>query len=100
MCGIAGAAVNPGSRLGLSHVHAMLDTIAQVIRPAFLELLEREWPFLRDVYSASPFAKEISFEEYFIWWYHLFYSAVTDRLVAAGRIRLFESGTTSYVIIY
>ncbi len=33
-----------------------------------------------------------------MWWYHLFYTDVTDQLIAEGYIAKPESGITTYLI--
>ena len=65
--------------------------------PTLIDVLNAERPFLEAAYEASPYADEIAFEEYFIWWYHLFYSEVTNRLISADLAYLPPSGVTTYV---
>ena len=77
-----------------------LDSLAASMAPGLLAVLRGEKPWLLGVYAQSPFARETSFEEYLTFWYHVFYSAVTDRLVAAGIITLPPSGATTYLVVY
>lgn len=77
-----------------------LDTLAAAMMPAIASILNAERPWLSDVYSQSPFAVETSFEEYLVFWYHVFYSAVTDRLMAEGFIRRPPSGNATYLVVY
>ncbi len=76
----------------------VFSDFAERFRPAYVELLGAELPALRAAYAASPFARQITFEEYFMWWYHLFYTAVTDTLIANGRIALPPGGNVSYIM--
>jgi hypothetical protein len=77
---------------------AALGEIAAQLAPELIGELRDHRPRLEEIYRASPYAQEITFEEYFIWWYHLFYSAVTERLAALGHIQLPASGTTTHVL--
>jgi len=75
-----------------------LNAIAATMTEALVEILNAHRPSLERRYRASRYAEEISFNEYLIWWYHFFYSAVTDRLIAAGRIQIPSSGLANYII--
>jgi transglutaminase-like putative cysteine protease len=77
---------------------AALRAMAEDAAPPLIQALREHRPRLEQAYRASPYATEISFEEYFIWWYHLFYSAVTERLAAMGHVALPSHGTTTYVM--
>jgi len=76
-----------------------LSDMAATITADLVALLDAYRPAITRSYENSPYASEVRFEEYFIWWYHLFYSAVTDRLVAEGHIDKPSSGITSYLIV-
>lgn len=76
-----------------------LSSLAALFTDDLLAVLERHRPELVRAYAASPYAREISFEEYLVWWYHLFYSAVTDRLVRTGAISLPAAGITTYLLV-
>jgi hypothetical protein len=78
---------------------AALSELAGILTHDLLDLLEAHRPDLTRAYTTSPYADEATFEEYFIWWYHLFYTAVTDRLIARGAITVPESGIASYVLV-
>lgn len=78
---------------------AALHEMAQIITEDLVALLDEYRPALQGAYQRSPFGRQISFEEYFIWWYHLYYTAVTDRLIADGLITVPAEGITSYVFV-
>ena len=59
-----------------------LEEAALRFVPDLAAIVRAELPFLRAVYDASPYADEVSFPEYVLFWYHVFYSRVTDALVA------------------
>jgi hypothetical protein len=77
---------------------AALSDLAALITDDLVALLERHRPQITLAYSTSPYSSDITFEEYFMWWYHLFYTAVTDRLILQGHIEKPGAGITSYVI--
>lgn len=76
-----------------------LSAMASLVTDDLLALLERYRPEITRAYEVSPYAREITFEEYFMWWYHLFYTEVTDRLVAQGHISMPAAGITTYLIV-
>lgn len=76
-----------------------LSDMAATVTEELVALLESHRTDVRGAYLASPYADRVTFEEYFMWWYHLYYTAVTDRLAAAGHIRLPESGITTYLLV-
>lgn len=76
-----------------------LQAIAADFTPDLLGLLNSERNYLEEAYRNSPYASEITFEEYFIWWYHLYYTAVTDALVKDGLIVIPASGVSAYIVV-
>ncbi len=76
-----------------------LDGIAALYADDLVALLRRHRSELVARYDASPYAGSVSIEEYLIWWYHVYYTAVTDRLAADGLLHIPESGITSYVLV-
>lgn len=75
-----------------------LNNVAGLIAPDLVALLEEERSSLRGVYASSRYVEEVSFEEYLIWWYHFFYTAVTNRLARGGDLDLPPNGTMTYVV--
>jgi len=78
---------------------ALLSGLAQLVTEELLNLLESFRAEITRSYSTSPFGAEVTFQEYFIWWYHLFYTAVTDRLVAGDYITVPAVGIVTYVMV-
>lgn len=76
-----------------------LSELAAMMTSDLVALLEAHRSSLTRSYETSPYAQEVTFEEYFIWWYHLYYTAVTDRLAAQGYIVRPESGITAYLFV-
>jgi hypothetical protein len=77
--------------------HGLRD-IAELISAALIELLARHKNILRQAYESSSYVKEADFNEYLIWWYHFFFSAVTARLAELGLIDIPDSGGCNYAI--
>ncbi len=77
---------------------AALSDMASLITDDLVALLERYRPAVTQAYEGSPYSRQVTFEEYFMWWYHLFYTDVTDQLIAEGYIAKPKSGITTYLI--
>ncbi len=75
-----------------------LGGVAAIITPALLGLLERNRAGLADVHRRSPYREETTFNEFFMWWYHFFYSAVTNWLAHKGLLDIPPSGNATYLI--
>ncbi|MTI65459.1 MAG: hypothetical protein FH753_02550 [Firmicutes bacterium] len=76
-----------------------LYDIAEIIKEDYIEIFENGRSELYNNYQKSSYFEEVTFEEYFIWWYHIFYSRVTDVLIARGTIKKQESDNFSYLVI-
>nr|WP_319512051.1 hypothetical protein [uncultured Draconibacterium sp.] len=55
--------------------------------PCLLDILNRNKPDFEATYRELNFDKEISFEEFFIFWYHWIYTATADILIAKDIIQ-------------
>ena len=75
-----------------------LGDVAAILTPSLLGLLERRRAGLQSAHERSPYADEVTFNEFFIWWYHFFYSATTDWLARKGLLEIPRSGNTTYLI--
>ena len=58
----------------------ILREMAAFYKPKLIEILETNRPNFVKEYENSVYINEISFEEYFIWYYHFLYTSVTDKL--------------------
>lgn len=75
-----------------------LYNIANIIKIPYISILEENRLALEEQYNKSIYAEEISFAEYFIWWYHLLYSRVTEILIEKGLISIPKGGNFSYIV--
>jgi len=76
-----------------------LYDIAEIIKDDYIEIFENGRNELYNNYQKSSYFGEITFQEYFIWWYHIFYSRVTDVLIDMGIITKQETDNFSYLVI-
>lgn len=78
--------------------YVALDAVAALVAEPLIGILNEERASLSAVYNASPYALSIAFEEYLIWWYHFFYTRVTDRLARDGILQIPRGGVTTYIV--
>lgn len=76
---------------------AEIQQLADYFKPDLLSLLHQHDSFLRKGYQASPYAKEVTYEEYFMWVYHILYSQVTDLLIASKDIIIPPEKVSFYI---
>lgn len=76
-----------------------LSELAQTVTEALVRALNAATPGLRSAWAKSRWARSIAFEEYSIWWYHFFYTVVTEQLGAEGLIRIPPSGLFHYALV-
>jgi len=75
-----------------------LSSVAGLFTGELIGLLNGHKERLIGNYERSRYHDEISFEEYAIWWYHFFYTAVTNRLIDRGVIQMPADGVTTYLV--
>ena len=78
--------------------YTALSELSLLLTEDLVNVLEQNRDILYANYLNSIYSNEITFEEYFIWWYHFLYSEVTNILVKKGFIKIPSSGITTYVI--
>jgi hypothetical protein len=76
-----------------------LNAIASIFTPKLIGLLQEHRADLERHYRRSRYMDEITFQEFFMWWYHFFYTAVTNELAARGLIRIPPGGTFTYLVM-
>jgi len=75
-----------------------LSEMASLFTEELVELLDKYLNDLKKQYHGSAYSNEISFEEFFIWWYHLYYTKVTDKLIEKNLIKKPGSGIFIYLV--
>jgi len=76
-----------------------LDDLAAGVTDSLVAHLARSTPRLRAEWKESAWGAEVTFEEYGIWWYHFFYTALTDQLGAEGVIHIPATGLFHYGVV-
>jgi hypothetical protein len=75
-----------------------LYRIAGGFRPTLISILNGRRRELQRRFSNTPYdAEGVSFNEWFIWYYHFMYTAVTNELVARGLINLPPGHVVTYL---
>ncbi len=72
--------------------------ISQDFLPELLEILEKHRNYAEKIYSKLGYTSEITFEEFFIWWYHFIYTQSTNELQEKKIIEIPKSGNFDYMI--
>ncbi|WP_445686604.1 hypothetical protein [Bacillus sp. FSL E2-8887] len=65
---------------------SILNEIANTISEDLILLCKENEKPLKEYFASSRYSKEITYEEFFIWWYHFFYIKVTEELIQKGVI--------------
>ena len=76
----------------------IFEKIAENFLPDLLNILEKEKPYCKNIYKKLGYDKEISFEEFFIWWYHFIYTQTTNEMHRQKMLQIPSSGNFDYVI--
>ncbi len=76
----------------------IFKTIADNFKPKLIEILNNNSEYIRKVYNETGYQDEISFDEFFIWWYHFIYTKTTDIMNEKGLLKIPKNGNFEYVI--
>lgn len=75
-----------------------LFNIAEIILGEYINIFQANKTLIEGFYKQSKYKDEISFEEYFIFWYHFYYTLVTQKLIDLKYIKLPKNKVFSYVV--
>ncbi|MDF9589908.1 RidA family protein [Bacillus tropicus] len=75
-----------------------LNEIANTISEDLVLLFNENDKPLKQYFASSRYSKEITYEEFFIWWYHFFYTKVTEELIKQGVIITSTKKNQTYII--
>ena len=75
-----------------------LNEIANTISEELVLLFNENDKLLKQYFAGSRYSKEITYEEFFIWWYHFFYTKVTEELIKQGVIITSTQKNQTYII--
>jgi hypothetical protein len=76
----------------------IFEKIAGNFLPDLLNILEKEKPYCKKIYKKLGYDKEISFEEFFIWWYHFIYTQTTNEMYKNKILQIPIGGNFDYII--
>ncbi len=79
-------------------VLSILNEIANTISKDLILLCKENKKPLKEYFASSRYAKEITYEEFFIWWYHFFYTKITEELIKQGIISISTQENQTYII--
>lgn len=74
------------------------NQMPKVFLPTLIDILEKDKPYFKNIYTELGYDKEITFNEFFIWWYHFIYSETTNKLVKDKIIKVPKRGLFYYKI--
>jgi hypothetical protein len=77
-------------------LYKYFEEIAADFKPDLLNILNENSGYSHQVYELTGYADEISFEEFFIWWYHFIYTRATDILAERGSLIIPDEGNFYY----
>lgn len=66
--------------------------------PILIDVSEKNKPYFEEIYAELGYDKEITFNEFFIWWYHFIYTETTNKLITDNIIKKPENGLFYYII--
>jgi hypothetical protein len=75
---------------------AVFNEMASSFRPKLIGLLKRDSDYVKEVFQKTGYSNEVSFEEFFIWWYHFIYTRATNTLAEKKVISIPEQGNFFY----
>ena len=75
-----------------------LSLMADDFSVTLVEILKENLDYSMHVYRNMGYAKNISFEEFYIWWYHFIYTQATNILEEKGLLVIPETGNFYYVV--
>lgn len=74
----------------------VFKTMAGLFKPTLIHVLRQHKTEFEAEYKRSVYSRQISFAEYFMWFYHFIYTRATDILNQDGVIRIPEGGNFFY----
>jgi hypothetical protein len=69
---------------------------AEDYRPKLLNILNEQTDYSHMVYEKLGYSDEITFEEFFIFWYHFIYTDATNILAKNNKLIIPEEGNFYY----
>lgn len=80
--------------------NAILEEMATLFLPELLIVLENHRAYSEEVYHKLGYSSEITFEEFYIWFYHFIYTQSTNQLATQQILEIPKSGNFYYHIYH
>lgn len=77
--------------------YEIFSDMANQYFPKLLTILENNQTYFEKVYTKMNYDKEITFDEFFIWWYHFIYTKTTNILSERELLTIPENGNFEYL---
>ncbi len=77
----------------------IFNEIAKDYFPDLIKVLEKHRKYSEKVYSKLGYDKEVSFEEFFIWWYHFIYTQATFKMNEKAVLTIPVTGNFDYILM-
>lgn len=71
--------------------------MSAIITDELISIFNGHKDILLDYYERE-YRHEVSYEEFFMWWYHFFYTNVTERLIMDETIVLPKGDNFQYIV--
>jgi len=78
----------------------IFEKMAGLYLPHLLQILNKYKAYSLKVFDQLGYKNEISFEEFYIWWYHFIYTRATDKLNSRNILNIPARGNFDYEIEY
>ena len=66
--------------------------------PELVQILNKNKKYSENIYKKLGYSKEITFEEFYIWWYHFIYTEATDLMSKNQILTIPKDGNFVYGI--
>ena len=73
-----------------------VEGIADYFKDKLINILRQHKNYIDKVYHRSGYSNEVSYEEFFIWWYHFIYTKTTDLLAEKKILSIPKEGNFFY----
>lgn len=93
-----GLTLKPNENIISKYDNQILNEIAENFKPKLIKILNDNSQYIEKVYKETGYQNEITFDEFFIWWYHFIYTKATDMMNENGILSVPENGNFKYVI--
>jgi hypothetical protein len=77
-------------------LYRFFEEIAADFKPKLLKILDEQTDYSRKMFEKSGYSNEITYEEFFIWWYHFIYTEATNILAERHELVIPEEGNFYY----